>query len=115
MQSCFLAGHRMSTTASMSSVNTKKMNTSSSTGGSKSLGEMEVTQLQASGLSHCMTELSDRSDIHVVQVCSCCRLLADMCACERQQRILEDMAMPLDAIKYIYASRVALKLDTKIV
>ena len=70
MQSCFLASHRVSATSGMPSVSAKNMNTSSSTGGSKSLGEMEVTQLIALGLTHCIAELSDRSDMHVVYVCT---------------------------------------------
>jgi len=114
MQSCFLASHRVSATSSMSSRFVKKMNTSSSSGGSKSLGEMEVTQLIASGLSHCITELSDRSDVHLVDVCTHCRLLDDICDCEHKGNSLDKMLLPLDAIKYAYASRIALNMNIKL-
>lgn len=115
MQSCFLASHRMSATASMSSASAKNMNTSSSTGGSKSLGEMEVTQLIASGLTHSIAELSDRSDMHVVDVCNDCRLISDMCTCLHKGIDTQRMVFPLDTIKYAYASRIALGLNTKFI
>ena len=70
MQSCFLASHRSSGTARIASKSTKSCASSASKGGSKVLGEMEVTQLVGSGLSHCLQELSDRSDVHVVSVCT---------------------------------------------
>ena len=66
-----------SATSSISHRNMKAANKSSSSGGSRSLGEMEVTQLIASGMRHCMTELSDRSDMHVVNICKGCRLIKD--------------------------------------
>ena len=76
---------------------------------------METTQLIASGLSHCITELSNRSDMHVVEVCRACRTISDICSCPSDVVGTDKVALPLDAIKYMYASRIALKLDTKII
>ena len=91
----------------------KRANRSSTTGGSKSLGEMEVTQLIASGLKHTILALSDRSAIHRVQVCRSCRLLSDLCECTEFNEV-DHLVLPLDTIRYIYASRVALNLSTKL-
>ena len=113
MQSCFLASHRMSVTSVESTKFMKRANRSSTTGGSKSLGEMEVTQLIASGLKHTILELSDRSDIHQVQVCRSCRLLSDLCECTEFNGV-DHLVLPLDTIRYIYASRVVLNLSTKL-
>ena len=114
MQSCFLSSFKMSTTADVAPSTRRIANRQSSTGGSKGLGEMEVTQLIASGLSHTLSELSDRSDTHIVEVCTQCKRLVGFCNCTETERILQSIVLPVDTIKYIYASRVALDLDTLI-
>lgn len=111
MQSCFLASYRSSGTARMASSRSKTSAKPASQGGSKILGEMEVTQLVGSGLSHCLQELSDRSDVHVVTMCSACNLLLDICVCDPILKRPTRIALPLETIKFIYASRVALDLN----
>ena len=49
MQSCFLSSFKMSATADVAASTRRVANRQSSIGGSKGLGEMEVTQLIASG------------------------------------------------------------------
>ena len=50
MQSCFLASIRMSCTSQPCSIDSLRPTRGAAMGGSKSLGEMECTQLMASGL-----------------------------------------------------------------
>ena len=63
MQSCFLASVRMSSTFECTGAYSTSVNAKSSTGGSKSLGEMECTQLMASGMTKCIEEFIERSDM----------------------------------------------------
>ena len=58
MQSSFLASFRMSSTHNLASVFRVRPETSSSQGGSRSLGEMETMQLLASGMTHSLKEFS---------------------------------------------------------
>ena len=79
MQSCFLSSFKMSATADVAGGTRRVASRHSSIGGSKGLGEMEVTQMIASGLSHTLCELSDRSDVHIVEVCTRCKRLVGLC------------------------------------
>ena len=74
---------------------------------------MEVTQLMAPGLTHCIDELSNRSYIHVVDACKRCRLVRDTCKCTDKDAVTEQVALPLDATKHACASRIALDMDTE--
>ena len=75
---------------------------------------MEVTQLIVSGFRHCIADLSDKSNMHLVHICSHCRLLEDICDCKHKGKSVNKMLMPLDTIKYVYAIRIALNMNINV-
>ena len=83
MQSCFLASIRMSSTHECAGIYSTSLNTRSSEGGSKSLGEMECMQLMASGMTRCIEEFVERSDMCNVNICRVCKCLKMLCVCSR--------------------------------
>ena len=82
MQSVFMASSRLSYTSRPSGRSRLLPRSGNNTGGSNTLGEMEFTQLEGSGLSNCVQELLDRSDSCVVQVCTGCNKPRMLCICE---------------------------------
>lgn len=63
MQSLFLASFRISCTHRLARSTRVRPETSSSRGGSSSLGEMEATQLMASGIVSDLDEFNISSDV----------------------------------------------------
>ena len=90
MQSWFLSSHNMSATSSMSRLRVKSMDRLSSSGGSK----------------------FRRDGGHAAHSLRTYRLLCDICTCKDKENNVERMVLPLDSVKYIYASRVALGSKT---
>ena len=58
----------MPCTYQTSGIHSTSINNRSSEGGSKSLGEMECTQLVPSGMTRCMEEFVERSNLCKVDV-----------------------------------------------
>ena len=109
MQSCFLGSIRMSSTYECAGMYSTSVNTRSSEGGSKSLGEMECTQLMASGMTECIGEFIERSDACEVHVCRLCRCLKLVCVCPREDtEDIESAASHVDTIKMPYRSIVSI-------
>lgn len=91
-----------------------KIGTRSSFGGSKSLGEMECTQLVASGLTNCLQEFINRSDMCFVDVCRGCDCLLIVCVCDEQGQKVNRMKLPYRTIKFIIASKVGFDLNIRL-
>jgi DNA-directed RNA polymerase beta subunit len=90
----------------------------SSSGGSKRLGEMELAQLEASGMKHCLQEFIDRSDSCVVDVCNRCKCITLLCACTDEQKSscgTFECVVRSSAIKAMIGIRVCNGLNTEIV
>jgi DNA-directed RNA polymerase beta subunit len=81
MQSIFMASSKVSYTSSNSRSREFTVSNTSSHGSSKSLGEMDLCQLEASGFRATLQELSRRSDLCVVDVCCTCKCIKILCAC----------------------------------
>jgi len=122
MQSCFLASIRMSSTYECSGVHSTSVNTKSSEGGSKSLGEMECTQLMASGMTRCLEEFIERSDMCNVDMCRVCRCLRIVCICsdtkiecsESEISDVDVIKMPYRSIVSIVSWKVGFDINTKL-
>jgi len=110
MQSSFLASFRMSSTYSLAGSRTMRAQSRSSMGGSRSLGEMEVMQLLASGMTHTLTELSVSSDMIRVNVCRVCRCLEIMCECVGDHNEFDIMRISNKSVKFIVANYVAYRI-----
>jgi hypothetical protein len=118
MQSIFMASSKMSCTQSKTSVNKFTPRSASNSGSSKGLGEMEMSQLEASGLKYCIEEFSSRSDLCVVSVCCKCRCITILCACDQDTRskFKEFRALlPSASIKALIALRVCSNLNTELI
>jgi hypothetical protein len=114
MQSCFLASIKMSCTTTTSSISNLEPSYRASEGGSKSLGEMECMQLQATGMVHVLSEFEDRSDMCVVMVCRACGLVSIVCTCSdtsRGQLGYNRTRMPYSTLRFMVASKV---VDSKV-
>lgn len=70
MQSSFMASTKMSCTLGKCCKYTINPVSKSSMGGSKKLGEMELSRLEASVIKHCLAEFIDRSIMCVINVCN---------------------------------------------
>ena len=62
----------MSSAYECSGAHSTSVNSKSSEGGSKSLGEMECTQLMTCGMMRCMEEFIERADMCKVDMCRVC-------------------------------------------
>jgi RNA polymerase Rpb2, domain 6 len=117
VQSCFLASLRMSCTTSHSGAHSLSINTRSNHGGSRSLGEMECMQLMASGMTGCLEEFTNRSDMCVVGVCRRCRLLSIVCVCAQSSDDdlgVDIIRLPYRTIKAIVSSKVGLNANVRL-
>ena len=122
MQSCFVSSTRMSSTFQCASVHSTSINTKSSCGGSKSLGEMECMQLMASGMKYCMQEFVERSNMCNVQVCRTCRCLRIVCVCAKDNIVDSDsvvsnvdiVGMPYKSIVSIVSWKVGFDINTRL-
>ena len=122
MQSCFVASTRMSSTYECASVHSTSINTKSSYGGSKSLGEMECMQLMASGMNNCMQEFVERSNMCNVQVCRTCRCLRIVCISAKDNIVNSDsvvsnvdiIGMPYKSIVSIVSWKVGFDINTRL-
>lgn len=114
MQSCFLASTRMSCTHQCSKPHALVVNSKSRSGGSKSLGEMECTQLAAAGLTNCLEEFMDRSDMCLIDMCRVCRCLSIVCVCTGGVRNLNRIKLPYRTVKFIIASKVGFDINTRL-
>ena len=82
MQSVFMASTKMSFTSKMAGKYTMVPSKKSSYGGSKNLGEMEIMQLDASGMKYVLQEFIDRSDMAVIDIICCsCNHIKMVCDC----------------------------------
>lgn len=82
IQSVFMSSNRMSCTMQRCSRFSISPSSSSASGGSKSLGEMELLQLYGSGMKHVIQEFKDRSDSCIVKCCGSCMCLCIVCICD---------------------------------
>jgi hypothetical protein len=122
MQSCFVSSTRMSSTYECASVHSTSINTKSSCGGSKSLGEMECMRLMASGMTNCMQEFIERSNMCKVQVCRTCRCLRLVCVCAKDTTVDSDsvvsnvdiVGMPHKSIVSIVSWKVGFDINTRL-
>jgi DNA-directed RNA polymerase beta subunit len=117
MQSCFLASCRMSCTSRSAGLYNLTPSSRSAHGGSKSLGEMECMQLVASGMSACVQEFVNRSNMCIVDVCRRCRLLLILCTCtSEQQRVVgvDQIKLPYTSVMSITASKVGFGANTRL-
>jgi hypothetical protein len=89
----------------------------SSQGGSKSLGEMECMQLVASGMTGCMQEFVNRSDMCTVDVCRGCKMLLIVCTCTLEERhvvSVDRIKLPYTSVMSIISSKVAFDANTRL-
>lgn len=110
MQSSYLASFRVSATASVTGPNRINPDTSSSRGGSRSLGEMEVMQMLANGLSYTLSEFSIRSDTRIVEVCMSCRCMTVMCSCASDSHTVDRMYIPNRLYRFALHAYIAYQL-----
>jgi len=122
MQSCFVSSTRMSSTYECASIHSTSINTKSSYGGSKSLGEMECMQLMASGMTNCMQEFVERSNMCNVQLCRTCRCLRIVCICPKESVVdpdstvlnVDTIGMPYKSILSIVSWKVGFDINTRL-
>jgi hypothetical protein len=76
--SLFMASTKMSCTQRQSDSSNSVVGSRTTSGTSKSLGEMELCQLESSGMSRCMEEFLKRSDLCCVS--ACCKCTSASCA-----------------------------------
>ena len=100
MQSSFLASFRQSSTYRCCHQSRARPDTSSSGGGSRSLGEMEIMQMLGSGMVHTLSEFALESDIVVVDVCRMCRCLTMLCECADHQTGTDKIRLPYRSVKF---------------
>ena len=82
-----------------------------------SLGEMELSQLEASGFKHCISEFSTRSDLCVTEVCRSCNCITILCACSAETRSkfgTYRCMLPSSSIKAMIGIRVCSHLNTEL-
>ena len=87
MQSVFMSSHKMSYTSVRCNRFTMSPHSTSSSRGSKEMGEMELMQLYSSGLKHTLAEFKYRGDGFVVKCCSACNCLEIVCMCDEKVRL----------------------------
>jgi hypothetical protein len=107
MQSCFLASFKVSCTHKLCGSRQTRPNSRSAQGGSKSLGEMELMQLMASGLTHTLEEFITKSDMQVVEVCRVCRCISIACVCDEPSKGYDLVRLSFSTIKYILSMKAA--------
>lgn len=101
MQSSFLSSFRRSSTSRLAGISRLRPETSSSRGGSRSLGEMEILQLAASGMVSVLNEFNIASDSTVVSICRRCRCLTMICECDNGNMCIDSIRLPYRTIKGI--------------
>ena len=114
MQSVFMASNKVSFTHRMSGKYAVTPTRKSSYGWSKSLGEMETTQFDASGMKHTLQKFVDRSDTVVIDRFCSCNHIKIMCTCSREYRKMKKVVIRASAIEYMVGSKVSSDLDTKL-
>ncbi len=117
MQSVFMASTSMSCTQVRSGNRQKAPMSVASRGGSIGLGEMELQQLEASGMKNCLNEFSIRSDLCKIDVCSKCKCIMITCSCELQEGEPTNKytaLLPLSSIKTIIATRVSSSVNVEL-
>ncbi len=115
-QSFFMASHKMSCTQTVSRKYDYNPVAPKGGGGSKGMGELDLSQLEAIGMKSCLEEFSNRADMCVVTICNCCRLLEISCSCKDSDKLKYrsfKAALPLSSIKFILATRVCVKKNIK--
>ena len=102
MQSTLMASNKVSYTAQRG-------------GHTKTLGEMELTQLRASGLSHCLEELANRSDTVVVDVCCSCSHIKILCECMHNvSPSTYKCVLPRQSVEFAITSRVCMNASMQV-
>jgi hypothetical protein len=115
-QSIFMASHKMLCTQTVSRKYDYNPVASKGGGGSKGMGEVDLSQLEAISMKSCLEEFSNRADMCVVTICNCCRLLEISCSCKDSDKIKYrsfKAALPLSSIKFILATRVCVNKNVK--
>ena len=85
-----------------------------SMGGSKRLGEMELTQLEALGMKNCLQEFVERSEACVVEVCNVCRCITILCGCSpdsREEHGVFEVILSSSSIAMMIGNRVMDKVN----
>jgi hypothetical protein len=78
---------------------------------------MECMQLMASGMTGCLEEFTNRSDMCVVGVCRRCRLLSIVCVCVQSGGDdigVDRVRLPYRTIRAIVSSKVALDTNVRL-
>mmetsp|Transcript_2713 Transcript_2713/g.7224 ORF Transcript_2713/g.7224 Transcript_2713/m.7224 type:complete len:810 (+) Transcript_2713:24952-27381(+) len=112
MQSSFLASFRMSATSSLARAAQLTPEHMSSRGGSRSLGEMEVTQLLASGMVNTLNEFNASSDLIVVEVCRQCGCITFICECDGSNKSVNKVKIPNRLLKCVVMNYLLYKIKT---
>jgi hypothetical protein len=117
MQSVFMASSKLYYTSRKSKGYSLGIGPKLSGGGSASLGEMEMSQLEASGLKECIQEFKDRADSCVVDICNGCRCISMLCHCDQELRKVHGSfkaIVPASSIKLMTGIRVCSGVATKL-
>ena len=117
MQSIFMASSKMSCTQMTSKAHHLQPCTPRGGGGSKAMGEMDLCQLEAVGMKHCLAEVASRSDMCIVQVCGSCQCLTILCGCDQDRRDRTGTfkaALPLSSVKCMIGTRVCVGKNTRL-
>ncbi len=116
-QSIFMASNKMSFTQSKTRSTSASPISRASMGGSKRLGEMELTQLEALGMKNCLQEFAERSEACVVEVCNMCRCITILCGCSldsRREYGVFEVILSSSAINMMIGNRVVSGFNTKL-
>ena len=84
-------------------------------GNSKSLGEMKLTQLKSSGFKHVLQELTDRSGMCIIAMCSRCTCIHMLC--ERppgNESHTFECKLPMKTVEFVIMARVGLDCTFKV-
>lgn len=117
MQSAFMASTKMSCAQRTAKSHNMSAVSGSSAGGSKSLGEMELVQLEASGFRACMEEFMQRSEACVVEVCRNCSCILMLRGCNNEQKSAHgtcDAILSSSSVRAMTGIRVTAGLNTKL-
>jgi DNA-directed RNA polymerase beta subunit len=117
MQSVFMASDKIYYTSKRSKDQSLSIANRLAEGGSASLGEMEMSQLEASGFKYCLQEFKDRSDACVVDICNLCNCVTIICQCEfetRKKHGTFKAISSLSAIKLMAGIKVCSGASTKL-
>ncbi len=88
-------------------------------GGGVACGEMEIQAGTAAGLQHCISEIVDRGDVVVVNVCVVCQRLGLLCTCTTENNHVST-SIPYDTVIFdittyiVYGSSIKYVLESQV-